>query len=103
MRNAKIVMLPWLSEVAAIVFNLFGTEFLFKISPDNVYQRCPFAIWGYITLMVYFLGTPSFWSTIQNVEGFNLELLPVLFFVRVVSGRRASPASATASRRRGCP
>lgn len=80
MRNAKIVMLPWLSEVAAIVFNLFGTEFLFKISPDNVYQRCPFAIWGYITLMVYF-GYSVFLVYDSKRQGFNLNFFPVLYFV----------------------
>ncbi len=80
MRNVKIVMLPWLSEVAAIVFNLFGTEFLFKISPDNVYQRCSFAIWGYITLMIYF-GYSVFLVYDSKRQGFNLNFFPVLYFV----------------------
>ena len=54
LRRARVVMIPWIVEVIAVIYNLFGTGLLFKISENNVYQRQAGSIIGYITLMIYF-------------------------------------------------
>ena len=81
MRNAKIVMLPWLSEVAAISFQ----SVRHRVPVQNIAgQRVPamsLRDLGLYQLMVYFLVL-VFWSTIQNVRAFNLELLfPCVIFL----------------------
>ncbi len=79
-RHAEIVMLPWCLEIASIICNLFGTNILFQISDDNVYQRCNGSIIGYVTLMIYFCY--SIYLVYHSKEqGINLSFFPVQYFV----------------------
>lgn len=75
-----VIMIPWIVEVIAVLYNLFGTEFIFKISANNEYQRCEGAILGYISLMIYFAY--SIYSVYHSKkQGVNLNFFPILFFV----------------------
>ena len=78
--NAKIIMIPWLIVMAAIICNLFGTGILFVVSESNVYQRCRGAILGYITLTIYIFY--SIYLVYHSKKlGINLNFFPVLYFV----------------------
>lgn len=80
LRRAGVVMIPWIVEVIAVIYNLFGTGVLFKISENNVYQRQAGSIIGYITLMIYFAYS-VYLVYYSKKQGINLEFFPVLFFV----------------------
>lgn len=80
LRRAGVVMIPWIVEVIAVIYNLFGTGLLFKISENNVYQRQVGSIIGYITLMIYFAYS-VYLVYYSKKQGINLEFFPVLFFV----------------------
>lgn len=80
MRRAKIVMLPWLAEVAAVICNLFVSGVLFTVSQDNVYQRSNGALIGYITLVLYFSYSIYLVYHSKN-QGINLNFFPVLLFI----------------------
>lgn len=78
--RVKLLMLPWLVELAAFVCNLFGTGIMFCVSRDNVYQRSPGIALGYITLLIYFsYSIYLVWHT-RNQE-MNLHFFPVHYFV----------------------
>lgn len=78
-RSMKIVMLPWLVEFIAIICNLFGMEILFRISENNVYQRCSGAIIGYLSLIIYFIY--SVYLVYHSNKRNKLHFFPVLYFV----------------------
>lgn len=78
--NGKIIMLPWLIEIAAIFCNLFGTGSLFHITEANVYTRSDGAIIGYITLIIYFAYS-TYLVYHSKRQGINLSFFPVLYFV----------------------
>lgn len=80
MRKAKLVMIPWVVEVAAVVCNLFVSGILFTVSQDNVYQRSDGALLGYVTLVIYFVYSVYLVYSSKN-RGINLNFFPVLFFV----------------------
>lgn len=79
-RRAKLLCIPWVIEVAAIVYNLLGTGLLFSISQENVYERGPGAIIGYISLMVYFAYSVAMVLRSRN-QGINLRFFPIQYFV----------------------
>lgn len=76
----KLLVLPWLIELLAIMANLFGTEIIFRISAENVYERSPGAVIGYITLMIYFVYS-TYLVYHSKRQGINLSFFPVLYFV----------------------
>ena len=79
-RNAKFLLIPWLIEVFAILFNLFRPGFLFAVSEGNIYHRGQWAIIGYVTLMFYFVYTTHL-VYYSKRQGFNLNFFPVLYFI----------------------
>ena len=79
-RNAKFLLIPWLIEVFAILFNLFRPGFLFSVSEENIYHRGQWAIIGYVTLMFYFVYTTHL-VYYSKRQGFNLNFFPVLYFI----------------------
>lgn len=80
LRNAKLVAIPWVLELVAIVINLFGTGILFQVSEANVYSRSAGAAIGYFTLLIYFTYSAClvFYS---KREGFNLHFFPLQYFI----------------------
>ena len=80
LRNAKLVAIPWVLELVAIVINLFGTGILFQISEANVYSRSAGVAIGYFTLLIYFTYSAClvFYS---KKEGFNLHFFPLQYFI----------------------
>ena len=79
-RNAKFLLIPWLIEVFAILFNLFRPGFLFSVSAENIYHRGQWAIIGYVTLMLYFVYTTHL-VYYSKRQGINLNFFPVLYFI----------------------
>lgn len=80
MHYARIIMIPWLVEMAAIVCNLFGTGILFTVTADNVYQRNASAVIGSILPVIYFIYT-TYLVYHSKRQGINMSFFPVLFFV----------------------
>ncbi len=80
MHKAKIIMLPWLIEIAAIVCNLFVEGLMFSISDSNVYQRGYGSIIGYVSLMVYFAYSMYLVDSSKR-KGINLSFFPVMYFI----------------------
>lgn len=79
-KKLKILIIPWLIEVILIVCNLFGANFLFTISENNVYERGVASIVGYISLMIYFAY--SIYLTIHSrKQGVNLDFFPIQYFI----------------------
>ena len=79
-KKAKPVMFPWVVEVIMVFCNLFGTEIMFKISEENIYQRAAGALIGYISLIIYFAY--SIYLVHQSKkQGINLNFFPVIYFV----------------------
>ena len=79
-KKAKPVMFPWVVEVIMVLCNLFGTEIMFKISEENIYQRAAGALIGYISLIIYFAY--SIYLVHQSKkQGINLNFFPVIYFV----------------------
>ncbi len=79
-RKARFVMIPWGIEALAILGNLFGTGILFTITADNVYERSPGAVLGYVTLLFYFAYS-VYLVYHSKRQGRNLNFFPVLYFV----------------------
>ncbi len=77
---ARLVAIPWFIEVIAIIYNLFGTGFLFSISEGNVYSRGPGAPIGYISLLFYF-SYSVYLVYHSKKEGINLHFFPVQYFI----------------------
>ncbi len=78
--NLKIIMIPWMIEIVAIVINLFGTGVLFRISSNNIYQRSDGVILGYISILIYFAY--SIYLVFDSKKrGINLNFFPVHYFV----------------------
>lgn len=77
---AHLIAIPWWIEVASIVYNLFGTGFLFSVSADNVYSRGPGAAIGYVSLIFYF-GYSIYLVYRSKKQGVNLHFFPVQYFV----------------------
>ena len=80
MHKAKIIIIPWLIEVAAVICNLFVPGILFTVSQDNLYQRCEGALLGYVTLVIYFAYSIYLVYSSKR-RGFNLNFFPVLYFI----------------------
>ena len=80
MRRARILLIPWLVEVLAIVCNLFGSGILFTVSERNIYHREPWVVLSYVTLLVYFLYTTHLVYHSKR-QGVNLNFFPVLYFI----------------------
>ena len=80
MHKAKIIVIPWLIEVAAVICNLFAPGILFTVSQDNLYQRCEGALLGYVTLVIYFAYSVYLVYSSKR-RGFNLNFFPVLYFI----------------------
>lgn len=78
--HARIIMIPWLVDMAAIVSNLFGTGSLFTVTADNVYQRSATAAIGSILPVIYFIYT-TYLVYHSKRQGINRSFFPVLFFV----------------------
>ena len=80
MHKARIIIIPWLIEVAAVICNLFVPGILFTVSQDNLYQRCEGAVLGYVTLVIYFAYS-IYLVYSSKKHGFNLNFFPVLYFI----------------------
>lgn len=80
MHHARIITIPWLVEMAAIVCNLFGTGILFTVTADNLYQRSASAVIGSILPVIYFIYT-TYLVYHSKRQGINMSFFPVLFFV----------------------
>ena len=78
--NAKIVAIPWLIEILAVIYNLFGTGFLFTVSEDNIYQRSAFVALAYITLILYFAYS-VFIVLDSRRTTLQLDFFPVQYFI----------------------
>lgn len=78
--SSKILLIPWLVEVAGIICNLFGTNIMFGISEYNVYERTVGAIWGYLSLLIYFTYT-TYLVYHSKKQGINLNFFPIQYFV----------------------
>ncbi len=78
--RARLLAIPWLIEVVAIVANLFGTGVLFSITADNVYQRGAGAAIGYVSLMFYFAYSIVLVARSRK-DGSNLHFFPIQYFV----------------------
>ncbi len=80
LRSIKFVMIPWAVEVIALIYNAFGTNFMFMVSQDNVYQRGPCVVIGYVTLLIYFVYSILLvYSSKRQV--FRLDFFPVHYFI----------------------
>ncbi len=79
-RSIKFVMIPWLVEIIALIYNSFGTNFLFIVSKDNIYQRGPYVVIGYVTLLIYFAYS-IFLVYRSKRQVFRLDFFPVHYFV----------------------
>ncbi len=78
--RARLLCIPWVIEVVAIVANLFGAGVLFSISADNVYQRGPGAAIGYVSLVFYFAYSIVLVLRSRK-DGSNLHFFPIQYFV----------------------
>lgn len=79
-RRARLLAIPWLVEVVAIVLNLFGTGVLFTITDGNVYERGAGVTIGYVSLIFYFVF--SMITTLRSKRGgSDLYFFPILYFV----------------------
>ncbi len=79
-RRTRVLCIPWVIEVVAILANLAGTGILFTISAGNVYQRASGAILGYISLMIYFAYSVVLVLKSKK-DGSNLHFFPIQYFV----------------------
>lgn len=78
--SIRIVIIPWVVEVASVAATLAGTGFLFGITQDNVYVRGPGAPIGYISLVIYFAY--SFYLVARSRrQGIDLRFFPIHYFV----------------------
>lgn len=77
---ARIIMIPWVVEVIALILNLFGTGIMFSVSESNIYHREIGVIIGYCTLIIYFVYSVAlvYHSKSQKIK---LHFFPVLYFV----------------------
>lgn len=78
--HARIIMIPWLIEMAVLACNLFGTGIIFTISADNVYQRSGGVIICYALPVIYLIYT-TYLVYHSKRQGINMSFFPVLFFV----------------------
>lgn len=76
----KFMIIPWLIEIMAIIYNLFGTEILFKVSDENIYSRAGGAVLGYITLVIYFVYSIHLVYHSRK-QGIYLNYFPVWLFI----------------------
>ncbi len=79
-KRAKLIALPWVIEIIAIIYNLFGTNFLFVITEENVYQRGPYVWLGYLTLVFYFICSVVLVARAKKQELY-LSFFPVQYFI----------------------
>ncbi len=78
--RTKLLCIPWVIEIIAILINFFGTGLLFTISEANVYTRGTGAIIGYVSLMLYF-GYSIVVVLRSKKDGSNLHFFPIQYFV----------------------
>ena len=79
-QKLALVILPWLVEVFVVLWNLFGSGIMFRISEENVYQRAGGALVGYLSIMIYFAYSIYLvWHS--KKQGINLSFFPVMYFV----------------------
>ena len=79
-RYLKYVILPFIIELVAVLYNLAGNGFLFTISADNVYRRSFFSVLGYITIYIYFVYS-IYLVYHSKEEGMNVDFFPIFYFV----------------------
>ncbi len=79
-KKVKIIIIPWLIEVAALIYNLFGTDIIFVISQDNLYHRGPYVAIGYVTLMIYFAYS-IYDVSCSRKRALYLSFFPILYFI----------------------
>lgn len=80
LRKIKILMLPWTIEIMAIIYNLFGTSFLFGVSDENLYYRGAYVALGYITLLIYFACSIIIVATTGG-QALHLSFFPIQYFI----------------------
>jgi predicted signal transduction protein with EAL and GGDEF domain len=80
LRRIKIIMIPWLIEIIAVIYNLFGTDFLFGVSGENLYYRGPYVVLGYVTLLIYFAYSIVI-VAMSRGQALHLSFFPVYYFV----------------------
>ncbi len=76
----RFLLIPWLLELLALVFNLLRPGLLFSVSEYNVYSRSRGVILGYIPLFVYCLYSLHL-AYHSRRQGFSLTFFPILYFV----------------------
>lgn len=80
LRKIKILMIPWIIEIMAIIYNLFGTSFLFGVSDENLYYRGAYVALGYITLLIYFACSIIIVATTGG-QALHLSFFPIQYFI----------------------
>ncbi len=80
LQKIKIIMIPWLIEIIAIMYNLFGTGFLFGVSDENLYYRGAYVALGYVTLLIYFACSIAL-VAMSGGQALHLSFFPVQFFI----------------------
>ena len=80
--HVGIVTIPWIIEIIAVLYNLFGTAFVFTISENNVYQRSSGSIIGYVMVFIYFIYS-IYIVYHSKKQGDYTGFFPVLFFVGI--------------------
>ena len=80
LRKIKILMIPWIIEIMAIIYNLFGTSFLFGVSDENLYYRGAYVALGYITLLIYFACSIIIVATTEG-QALHLSFFPIQYFI----------------------
>ena len=79
-RRHLLLGAPLLALLVLLVANLFGTGWIFTISADNVYRRCPLNILLYLLLFGYY--AESVWQVHKaRRDGVTVEFFPVYYFV----------------------
>lgn len=53
-QRMKYLILPWLIEVLVLISNLLGSDILFDVTKENIYQRGKYVVFVYIILMFYY-------------------------------------------------
>ncbi len=75
----RFVLLPWLVESLMLLANLTGRGLVFRITEDNVYQRCPSGIFSYAVLLYYLVYSVQLVERSRK-EGIHLDFFPVMYF-----------------------
>ena len=79
-KRAKLLMIPWLIEVLILISNLFGSDFLFNITEDNVYRRGKYVVVVYIILLIYYVYS-IYQVKIAKYRDLKVQFFPVNYFI----------------------